>query len=495
MIAKGKAVSHGRNVVNYVLRENKLKVFEARNLISGQTAGEILREMNLTQLYNNRCKNKFLRFEIGIAPGDIEKLQKNDLSKIAKTFAQKMNLQNHQWFAVSHKDTKNLHIHLVANRIGIDGKVYQTDFVSNRSARIAEEISREMGLTVANEVKAKKRYQKPHTDKDRETKKADVQKIAYTALGRKQGNDQEGFFAFIRSLDKQGVTIEIMRNKQDKAYGFRFHYEGETFKASEIGREFGYRSLFNQFGLSDLKPQTGQTVVPIYEPPQEQDFDLDLSAADTAINIAGELSSAVGSVFTAHGEDYRETAFPPKFEFFDDRFEITSYGSLPEGLSEEDFFAGVSMPRNKEIMRIFKDLELVEHLGSGVPRILQSYGRENFHFLDNFIRMSFPIVEQVGTKLKPGQNQAGTESGLSWDQVGTKLGLSPQEVQNIVKFCADPRSLTEIMELFNWSNRTKFRNKYINPLLEIGLLEMTVPDKPNSSLQKYKSSERWDYNK
>ena len=66
-----------------------------------------------------------------------------------------------------------------------------------------------------------------------------------------------------------------------------------------------------------------------------------------------------------HNDYTREV--PPKFEFFDDRFEITSYGTLPEGLSEEDFFEGVSMPRNKEIMRIFRDLELVEHLGSGVP--------------------------------------------------------------------------------------------------------------------------------
>jgi len=35
------------------------------------------------------------------------------------------------------------------------------------------------------------------------------------------------------------------------------------------------------------------------------------------------------------------------------------------------------------------------------------------------------------------------------------------------------------------SNRTKFKEKYINPFLREGLLEMTIPDKPNSSLQKY----------
>ncbi len=64
---------------------------------------------------------------------------------------------------------------------------------------------------------------------------------------------------------------------------------------------------------------------------------------------------------------------PPKFEIFPDRIEITSAGGLPEGLSQEEFFLGFSVPRNKELMRIFKDLGMVEQLGSGVPRILESY--------------------------------------------------------------------------------------------------------------------------
>lgn len=312
MIAKGKAVSHGKNVIEYVLRENKLRGFVALNLISGLSSNEILREMNLTQLYNNRCKNKFLRFEIGIAPRDIAKLQSDDLNNIATDFAEKMDLQNHQWFAVSHKDTTNLHIHLIANRISIDGKVYQTDFVSNRASRTAEEISREMGFTIANKVVVKKKYRHPKAGKTREARKDEVRKIAYKLLGEKVGTGKDGFLAFMREIKTQGVTVEIMRNKQNKLYGFRFLYEGETFKASEIGREFGYRSLFRQFGLEDVKPQIGQTVVQIYMQPMEQEQELDISATDMAANIAGELSSAVGSMFSVHGEDYKETAFQHK---------------------------------------------------------------------------------------------------------------------------------------------------------------------------------------
>ena len=51
----------------------------------------------------------------------------------------------------------------------------------------------------------------------------------------------------------------------------------------------------------------------------------------------------------------------------------------------------VSVPRNKELMCVFKDLDLVEHLGSGVPRILRNYGKECIELIDNFLWMTFPV--------------------------------------------------------------------------------------------------------
>ncbi len=91
-----------------------------------------------------------------------------------------------------------------------------------------------------------------------------------------------------------------------------------------------------------------------------------------------------------HNDYTREV--PPKFEIFADRIEITSAGTLLEGLSETEFFEGVSTPRNRELMRIYRDLELVEQLGSGVPRILEYYNKECFVFMENF-RMTFPTAE------------------------------------------------------------------------------------------------------
>lgn len=71
------------------------------------------------------------------------------------------------------------------------------------------------------------------------------------------------------------------------------------------------------------------------------------------------------------------TELVPKFEIFSDRLEISSAGAIHPGKEQEDFFSGYSMPRNKTLMRIFKDLGMVEYLGSGMPRILKAYPRKD----------------------------------------------------------------------------------------------------------------------
>ena len=48
--------------------------------------------------------------------------------------------------------------------------------------------------------------------------------------------------------------------------------------------------------------------------------------------------------------------------------------------------------------------------------------------------------------------------------------------------------MPELMELCKRSNRTKFRDQVVRPLLEDGLLEMTIPDKPRSSKQRYQTT-------
>jgi ATP-dependent DNA helicase RecG len=71
--------------------------------------------------------------------------------------------------------------------------------------------------------------------------------------------------------------------------------------------------------------------------------------------------------------------------------------------------------------------------------------------------------------------------------VGTKLALSRHQVQ-LLEFARGPRSLAEFMRLIGRTDRTKFRDQVLRPLLEAGLIEMTIPDKPRSSLQRYRTT-------
>lgn len=165
---------------------------------------------------------------------------------------------------------------------------------------------------------------------------------------------------------------------------------------------------------------------------------------------------------------------PPKFEFFNDRIEITSFGSLPQGITEKEFFEGYSVPRNKELMRVFRDLDLVEHLGSGVPRILRSYGKDCFKFTENFLRMVFPVsVEQV----TPQVTQQVTPQ------------VTPQ-VGELIKVLDNELNRQEIQEKLKLSDREHFRLSYLKPALDSEFIEMTIPDKPNSRLQKYRLTEK-----
>ena len=265
--------------------------------------------MKLVGDYNSRCKNKFLRIEIDIAPKDEPQMTFKTLNRLALLFAKQMGLDDHQWVAVTHKDTDNLHIHIIANRISLGGQVYETTFVSNRAARVAEELSRKYGLTIAKEVRSVRPHRKAQANPARERTKQQVRNICYALLEKHKGKGLSGHSMFLYELYRSGVTIERMKNKQGKVYGLKFTYGGHSFKASEIGREFGYRTLPKQFEHSNaqklITPSGHSSMIHTKDsPPIAQ-------VTDSAVDTAGSLLSEVGEVTTlqTHGADYAEIAW------------------------------------------------------------------------------------------------------------------------------------------------------------------------------------------
>ena len=230
-------------------------------------------------------------------------------------------------------------------------------------------------------------------------------KIYYEATGTKlndkfatnlellNGDNEFNYVAYLLS-DKNNTSIKLAK------------YKGTTRVDLIENNEYGYGSLIKATKqILDKMELENKTITKITSKERQE----------TRLWDEIALREAIINAFVHN--DYTNE-IPPKFEIFDDRIEITSAGGLPESLSQEEFFEGFSVPRNKEIMRVFKDLDLVEQLGSGIPRILESYSKECFKFSDNFLRMTFP-VEQVGNQID--EKDVDTPGGQIGSQIGGQI--------------------------------------------------------------------------
>ena len=98
------------------------------------------------------------------------------------------------------------------------------------------------------------------------------------------------------------------------------------------------------------------------------------------------------------------TISEPLVSFYDDRLEITSHGGIPKEITIDDFFNGVSHPRNNVLMRIFLKLGIVEHTGHGIPKIIEKYGKGVFDVHDTYVNVIIPFNEKVTSQINFGKN-------------------------------------------------------------------------------------------
>lgn len=82
---------------------------------------------------------------------------------------------------------------------------------------------------------------------------------------------------------------------------------------------------------------------------------------------------------------------PPAVYIYQDRIEIISTGGLPEDLTKEEFFLGISRPVNHKLQKIFGQLGYVEQTGHGIPLIVSHYGRQAFDIMNNYINVTIPF--------------------------------------------------------------------------------------------------------
>lgn len=153
--------------------------------------------------------------------------------------------------------------------------------------------------------------------------------------------------------------------------------------------------------------------------------------------------------------DYAQHGAPIRVALFDDRLEVENPGLLPLGLTIEDIQNGISKLRNRVIGRVFHELRLVEHWGSGIQRMVAACHEAG---------LDTPQFEEIGTHFRvtlsavrrrsPAQDArdqsilgalaASPESGLSTSQIAKRLGVSPRTARTRLASLVERGLATEI---------------------------------------------------
>lgn len=208
-------------------------------------------------------------------------------------------------------------------------------------------------------------------------------------LGLYTEDDRYNFAAYLMS-DNNGNSVKVAR--------FRGTEKLDILERNEFGRCSLIKSAYQ---VLDKLEVANATVVRVGG-----------EAARREIRLV-DKDALKGAVLNAILHNDYINGFYPVIEIYDDRIEVISTGGLPIGLTEKEFFKGLSHPKNRELMRIFSDMDLCEQLGSGMKKILRAYPKDIFDISDHFISVRFKYNSEamaiLNKHLNGGVNDIKTE--------------------------------------------------------------------------------------
>jgi len=119
-------------------------------------------------------------------------------------------------------------------------------------------------------------------------------------------------------------------------------------------------------------------------------------------------------------------------------------------------------------------------MGSGIPRALEAWPRTDL--VDDPAGNQFSAVVWRPEAEWPSDTATPQVTPQDTPQVTPQVA---GEVERLVAVLKGKMKRAEIQEALGLRDRKHFQEKYLRPALEAGLVEMTIPDKPLSSRQKY----------
>jgi predicted HTH transcriptional regulator len=174
--------------------------------------------------------------------------------------------------------------------------------------------------------------------------------------------------------------------------------------------------------------------------------------------------------------DYSQRGAPIRIAFFDDRIEVENPGILLPGMTIDDMRRGISKIRNHVIARVFRELNLIEQWGSGIPRIIreaQELGLPELQIMEIAMRLRFTVTLSEQITVQKAAEQV-TEQ------------VTEQVRRILICLKNEPLGARDAMQSLGLRHRPTLLYDYLQPAIDAGLVEMTQPESPKSPTQKYR---------
>lgn len=200
------------------------------------------------------------------------------------------------------------------------------------------------------------------------------------------------------------------------------------------------------------------------------------------------IEEAVVNAVYHRGYDERE---PIEIRISPRELLVVSYPGPDRSVRLSDFKRGRAVARryrNRRIGEFLKELELTEGRSTGIPKIfhaMKSNGSPppQFEFDDEH---SFFITR---LRVHPAAAKAAAQSATA--PVTTTVATTvTATVRVLLDACRQESSREGLQKALGFANKMHFIKQYLRPALDAGLLERTIPTKPNSRLQKYRLTQK-----
>jgi len=172
---------------------------------------------------------------------------------------------------------------------------------------------------------------------------------------------------------------------------------------------------------------------------------------------------------------------------FKDRLEVWNPGRLPQGMTI-DKLSGVhaSRPVNPVLANPVYLTGYIEQMGTGTTDIIERCEKAGLRTPEFYQDEDFRTI--LWRPETVGQEETGTVAGTVAGQVAGQVTGQVHKLLMVVS--RGEKTREELMVLLKLKGRDNFRSGYLNPALKAGYISMTLPNKPNSSKQKYMLTEK-----